>query len=105
MNDWEFKANDTFPGYGYIEPIADADCELMPEWLGNIIVSEVNQLRARVAELESALSDLVDLAEYWIGRGREQEMSEERYRLWLTLGHRSMAMIAARTALEGRDDE
>ena len=69
---------------------------------GDIALSALTALRARVAELEAALKDMQELAEYWINRCAEPQMTKDRYEVWLALGHRSAAMERARTALEGK---
>lgn len=61
--------------------------------------AEIARLRAEVEALRDLLADMIDLCEFWIDRGREPNMSEERYMLWLHLGRHSAAMQKARAAL------
>jgi hypothetical protein len=49
--------------------------------------------------LRAALLGCVELAEFWIGQGREPNMSKERYGVWLALGHRSQQLQAAKAAV------
>ena len=69
--------------------------------------ADVNTLKkhcARVTELEVALEGVQEIAEFWINRCAEPQMTKERYEVWLALGHRSAAMERARAALEGGED-
>ena len=50
-------------------------------------------------DLLEALNSMIDLAEFWINHRQERYMSEEQYRVWLALGHKSNAMIKARAAI------
>ncbi len=56
-------------------------------------------LVAAAPDLLAALNSMIDLAEFWINHRQERHMSEERYRVWLALGHESNAMIKARAAI------
>lgn len=55
---------------------------------------------ARIDALTEALAGVVDLAEFWIGRGMEPDMSEERYRIWTALGYHSHKLRSAKALLE-----
>jgi hypothetical protein len=64
----------------------------------------ITRLTARVAELEAALLEMKEMAEYWINlqignMKAEGDISEERYNTWLALGHHSKAMSLTRAAL------
>lgn len=56
--------------------------------------------QARIDALTEALAGVVDLAEFWIGRGMEPDMSEERYRIWTALGYHSHKLRSAKALLE-----
>lgn len=49
--------------------------------------------------LKVALSRLMDTCEYWIDHGKQPDMSEEDYKLWLATGHQSDAVLAAKELL------
>ena len=57
-------------------------------------------LLARIAELEAALSDCINLAEWWINHKREPGMCERDYRTWLALGHHSEGLLRAKAAID-----
>lgn len=60
------------------------------------------ELAAVTAErdgLKVALSRLMDTCEYWIDHGKQPDMSEEDYKLWLATGHQSDAVLAAKELL------
>lgn len=98
MSNWRYIPNLSFPGYGHIEPISDAECELIPEWQAELIVSEVNQLRGRVAELEARVADLLDALEDALS-----ELETMSYARYASLENKMRAAIA--NAKEGQDDE
>ena len=79
------------------------DRDMASKYLDEAIVRN-QQLHARVTELEVALEGVQEIAEFWINRCAEPQMTKERYEVWLALGHRSAAMERARAALEGGED-
>ena len=56
--------------------------------------------QSRIAELEAALSDCINLAEWWINHKREPGMCERDYRTWLALGHHSEGLLRAKAAID-----
>ncbi len=68
--------------------------------------AKCDALRAELAEarrgaeaLRIVLAKMIDLAEFWINREDTRNKSDEEYRIWLALGHRSNSLQAARIAL------
>jgi hypothetical protein len=54
---------------------------------------------AEHAVLREALAGMIEMAEFWINREDIRGATEDRYNLWLALGHRSDAMVKAKAAL------
>lgn len=61
--------------------------------------AHVAALEKRVRDLETALRQMVDLAEFWINREDRREYSEQQFKTWHALGHGSNAMREARAAI------
>lgn len=73
-----------------------------------VLAAEVIRLRhaeERCAALVEALTKMVELAEFWINREDTRDISEERYAIWLALGHHSNAMRNARAALAAHKEK
>jgi hypothetical protein len=65
-------------------------------------LQDVAEYAAVVAErdaLREALTGMIEMAEFWINREDIRGATEDRYNLWLALGHRSDAMVKAKAAL------
>jgi len=55
---------------------------------------------ARVEKAREALTMMVEMSGYWINLGKPDGSSQERYEIWLALGHRSKAMQCSATTLK-----
>lgn len=61
---------------------------------------DICELESDLAAAQEALRGMIDLAEFWINREDRSGMSEERYKIWLALGHQSNAMKRAKGVLK-----
>lgn len=91
------------PGNNETEPCPNGCGPLWPEtWEAR--ARDMQRVTEEALDRERVLRDAVkggiDLAEFWIERGREVNMSEERYSTWLSLGYHSNSLQKMRAALK-----